>query len=562
MATTGNDFIFFQGNIEQFTMTLVNPYSSESIYIDEEKNVNSGVYDGLDGTDTVLMTNLGDVLLLIDDQNNQTVKNVEVFIAGDGGDVISLAHDTITLNDLTISGGGGDDILWGNVGNDSIFGSGGNDLIDGGPGDDLLEGNGDDDTVRGGDGDDTVRGGDGNDTLYGNLGNDRIEGGDGDDILYGGYNDPAIIMDKQFADDVLFPSVTEGKNIKNLRPPGNPSLGIDNDNLSVDYDATATITFREGFAQYNNTLGVYRIGDDGSIEDVQILWANVKTAGLDTAHTIDLPEGEFGFFIIANGDRVNQGYDDLDITGDGVVRFVYDYGGENERGALVTDDGGDVTIVYNDGTTVEALRGKHYHTTERDGDTSLNWDDKPHVVSGLADEDNTDVLRIGFEDLPMLGDADFDDVLFDLNINQVSIGQGEPGNDVLLGGDGNDTLYGEAGDDILSGGSGLDTLNGGSGSDIFVFDSLDGFTDIITDLDSSDVINITDVLDGYDPLTDAISDFVQLVDTGTDTEIHINADGDSGGVFTALVSVQGGLTDTLTDLIDNGSLVADQSVVI
>lgn len=549
MATSGDDFIFFDGNAEQLTTTLVNPYSGESIAVDEVKNVNQGAYDGLEGLDTLLLTNLGDALFLTDENGDIVVESIEQFFAGSGGDIIDLSDANLTYGNTLISGGSGGDILWGNVGEDNILGSNGDDIINGGPGSDSLDGDGDNDTIRGGEGNDTIRGGTGNDTLY------------------GGNNQPLMFVDRDFVDDVVFPDLQSGVDIRDLGLTA--SLGIDNNNLTVDFDAQVSLTFREGFAGYNNTLGMYRVGENGEIESAQILYTNVKDIGLNTAQILDLPVGadggEFAFFIIADGDRVNDEYDGLDnIESDGVISFVYDLGGAGERDALVTDDGGDITIVYDDGTILQSLDGYHYHTTERDGDAGLNWDGETHALSGLVDGDNPDLLRVGFEDLPNLGDADFEDVLFDINVLEVTVDNSEVGDDIILGGDGADLIYGEAGDDIIAGGADEDVLFGGAGSDVFLFQSLDGSVDTIKDFEGGvggDSINVTDILEGFDPMADALSDFVSISNSGGNTEISVNADG-VGTDFVAIAVVEGGVGDTLANLIANGNIVGDQAVVI
>jgi len=135
----------------------------------------------------------------------------------------------------------------------------------------------------------------------------------------------------------------------------------------------------------------------------------------------------------------------------------------------------------------------------------------------------------------------------------------------LIGGAGNDLFYGEGGDDILLFGEGFDQLYGGTGSDQFVINTNDGLADKIYDFVGGvggDILNVTDILSGFDPLSDAISDFVQLVNNGDgDTEVQIDTDG-VGGDFTTAVVFEGGINDTLADLINNGNLVADQSVVV
>lgn len=553
MATNGDDFIQFQGMMGQLTITLVNPYDEdEEVSIDGNYFINTGAYDGLDGYDRLNFNSIGDVLFIRDETNTQVVFNIEEFIANDGGDIIILADSTIDYGDVIIRGGSGDDILWSNSGNDQVFGGNGDDNIHGGPGNDLVSGNA------------------GNDRVSGSDGDDMIIGGTGNDVLFGAHEVAPEVWDKDFTDDVTFPHLMEGVNLNDLMPPGTNALGINADNLSVDFQAQATLTFREGFAGYNNSMGVYEIGEDGTILNVTMLWENVKDAGIGVAHTIDLPVGEdggqFGFFIIADGDRVNSGYSGLDTSADGVLSFIYDLGGANERAATVHDNGSMVSMVYDDGSTVRILSGDHYHTTERGGDTSINSDGATHMVSGLVDIGQTEVLRIGFEDLKNLGDADFEDVFFDLNIEEVIVeGDSENGNDTLVGGAGDDIMYGNDGDDILVMGDGLDHAYGGRGSDQFIYDIFDSMVDTIHDFElgaGMDVLNITDILEGYDALTDAISDFVQVVSLNGDTHVNVNADGDIGGEFSQMVVLSGVDNATLADMINNGNLVADQSVVV
>jgi len=440
VPSSGNDTLVFQGTLGQLTLNLVNPYSGEIIFVDDEYRINNATYDGLEGRDTLLMSSLGDALFLNSttpgSQNDgtgiQVIQSIERFVAGNGGDIIDLSSADIVLGDVKIFGGHGNDILWGNAGDDLIFGSNGDDIIDGGPGADILYGENDNDIITGGAGDDLI---------YGN---------DGDDILYGGWDLGLAELDKDFIDNILFPELVEGVDIRTLVSEGDINFGLKSDSLSVDFDATATLTFREGFAGYNNSLGVYNIAADGTINSASLLWGNVKDAGVDVEHQIDLPVGEdggtYGFFIISNGDNHNEGFPGLDISDPGNIQFIYDYGGAGERAATVYDDGNSISVIYDDGVTTQVLQGPHYLTTTTDGSVSINSDGEVHTISGSIMDGNEEVLRIGFEDLTNLGDADFEDVLFDLDVNEVFENQqSEIGNDTLIGGGGNERLYGGGG---------------------------------------------------------------------------------------------------------------------
>jgi len=173
-GTNGNDFLIFQGTEEHLTTTLVNPYSGASIDIDDEYYLNTSSYEGFAGIDILFMTNLGDALFVTNDVGDQMISSVERIIAGQGGDVIILADDTIELGNMTINGGGSDDIIWGNVGDDTIRGFDGDDIIDGGPGNDTLQGQKGDDVLTGGDGDDIISGNEGADILSGDNGDDTL----------------------------------------------------------------------------------------------------------------------------------------------------------------------------------------------------------------------------------------------------------------------------------------------------------------------------------------------------------------------------------------------------
>ncbi|MES2339627.1 MAG: VCBS domain-containing protein [Pseudomonadota bacterium] len=82
-----------------------------------------------------------------------------------------------------ISGGGGNDTIYGGPGNDQIDGNNGIDVIYGGSGDDLLRGNNDVDTLYGGSGSDTLVGGNQNDVLIGGYGADTLTGSNNADTF-------------------------------------------------------------------------------------------------------------------------------------------------------------------------------------------------------------------------------------------------------------------------------------------------------------------------------------------------------------------------------------------
>src|SRR5215207_3312600 len=92
---------------------------------------------------------------------------------GGGDDTFELDDSVaVSIANVSILGGAGDDRLTSGVGRQSILGDSGGDIIDAGPGDDVcygLEGN------------DFIAGGEGADQLDGGAGVDALDGGGGDD---------------------------------------------------------------------------------------------------------------------------------------------------------------------------------------------------------------------------------------------------------------------------------------------------------------------------------------------------------------------------------------------
>ena len=133
------------------------------------------------------------------------------------------------------------------------------------------------------------------------------------------------------------------------------------------------------------------------------------------------------------------------------------------------------------------------------------------------------------------------------------------GDDILKGGAGNDAIFGQEGDDTIQGGAGTDTLSGGSGADTFLFESATEGVDRIADFDAAegDMIDVSAVLTGYDPLADDIADFVTATAKNGDTEIFVDRDG-SGDAFGAVKLV---VLDGVTGFDPDMSVKADTTAV-
>ena len=98
---------------------------------------------------------------------------IPIFLLGNALDNRIIGSDSAIYGEV-LSGGDGNDTLYGRSGNDLLTGGSGSDFLFGGDGDDALEPNG---------GPDSVEGGEGNDTIFYMSGAHTINGGNGVDTL-------------------------------------------------------------------------------------------------------------------------------------------------------------------------------------------------------------------------------------------------------------------------------------------------------------------------------------------------------------------------------------------
>lgn len=110
----------------------------------------------------------------------------------DGGEGEDRLYARRVAVPTELTGGNGDDRLYGGRADDSIEGGDGHDIIFGGEGSDTIDGGQGDDRIYGEQGDDTIQAGGGRDTVLAGDGNDLVHGGSGRDLLFGGTGDDAL----------------------------------------------------------------------------------------------------------------------------------------------------------------------------------------------------------------------------------------------------------------------------------------------------------------------------------------------------------------------------------
>ncbi len=452
-----------------------------------------------------------------------------------------------------LHGGNGSDTLLGFLGNDLLYGDAGIDYLHGGDGEDTLYGGdendhlfGDDDndTLHGGDGDDYLDGDFGDDTAYGGVGNDYFyaffttldydyyDGGDGNDTYNGGENTTYVASTGSdtilthrggtiaFLTGIIAADLTyERSSLNDLKiyhPDGN---------LLIKNYFTQSYTFTFSFSD-STTL---------SMTAITAPLVTHGTAGNDTISSSD--------YVWGNNDETVYGHDGDDtISVDAGANTVF--GG----------DGNDVISAYAS-YDANILDGG-------DGDDAISGGQGNDKIIGGAGADTV----YGYAGNDVITTGSGDDVVYAGNDNDIVYGEdgvdilyGQDGNDLLDGGSGDNTVYGDNGGDHLYATGDLDTLLGGAGSDTFHLTSSSAFStvDIIYDFKTSDrdIIDLSDLLAAYDPLTHKIEDFVQITDDGTHSYIalDVNGGGDSFVPLATMYNVTG--LSNVKLLLNNGILV-------
>ena len=251
---------------------------------------------------------------------------------------------------------------------------------------------------------------------------------------------------------------------------------------------------------FDNTLLDTGSGNDTIVGEV----------GVDDDASISLGAGDDtitgSFWLFSNTDiDLGDGNDVIRITNTGEALGLY-------LGSTINFGNGD--DILDSGNSVPYLQGDIYFGDGNDtflGDY-LYFSSSRAVYMG----DGNDIINTGTQ-----GDYNFDNA------------------DIFLG-NGDDILY-------IKGTGEIEQAWGDAGADQFIFSYIGGDT-TLNDFDASegDVIDISQILTGYDADTDNISDFARFLDVGADTELQIDADGGADGFITLATLMGGAGLDALT----------------
>ncbi len=386
--------------------------------------------------------------------------------------------------------------------------------------------------------------GGGDDSLYGNGANNVLTGGGGDDNYYGqAGNDTYFFTSGQDAvtettgiDTVSFDAVWD---------PGDVAVAGD---ILTLISSVNRITFNDidlieffSFAGYA-AMTLDELLSFGIVTDDVFTGTSAMEIfnGGDGSDTVDYSTSPLEVKVDLLKGTASSGFAEGDtlvsienVTGSDAASKRDTLYGDNQQNTLNGLAGNDILEGDGGGDTIDGGPGFDYARYTRSS-SAVHINLETNIHTG--------------------GDAQGDQLF---NIEAVT---GSSHNDSLRGDAGNNYLRGENGSDTLYAGYGYDQLHGGNGSDLFVLQDIGGGgpADRILDfsLGQGDKIDISDLLSGFDPLSDSIEDFVRITDSGANSFLAVDQDG--GGSSYLMVSVLlnvTGLTDE-ADLLSGGTLIA------
>jgi len=578
-------------------------------------NYTSGkdVYDETSGTDSIVLTSAytqagtqylrvgNDMQIYFDAANNITITG---FFSTSGAKIETLDFTTGTDTNLTtvstvtqgtsgndtLGGTTNADVLYGFAGNDALNGAGtnGNDSLYGGTGNDTLNGGYGNDILDGGAGDDTLSGHNDNDTYYYQSGNDVLNELGGTDLV--------DIVAGWTLSDLSFNRYTTAINdLKILFGDGSVNTLILSDQLSNSARDFDTLRLHDGTSDIDiSTLQVTTYGDSsantingitvGASAD-DIIYGGGGNDTIDGKGGNDVVYGEAGNDSIygdTGNDTLNGGAGDDTLKGDGGddtliytagLDTVWDSGGTDTlkiTGAWTVNDLSFSSVgTYDTKITLTAsvdeitVKNLRHPTSSNYVDTVLFDDgfyaDLPSYASWIVGTTGNDTVAGNSSANTLVGKAGTDTITAGSGNDAA---HGGAGNDTVKGEGGNDLLHGGTGDDLMFGGDGLDTMYGGDGADSFIFEAASAFNnvDVVKDFSTAqnDALDLTDILTLFDPLTDAITDFVEITTSGADSILKVDRDGTAGTYsLVQIATIQGvtGLTDEAA-LVASGHLLA------
>ncbi len=355
-------------------------------------------------------------------------------------------------------------------------------------------------TVHGGNGNDVIYGGAGDDVLYGDAGADTIHGGAGTTSLYGGADNDTINSGSvSVMTAVTILSASFGS--------GNDGFAYSDGGFGGTDPANASITgardTSDGDAA-NGSLEVYIDGQNSSSS------TNMSGAWSQTFNLADAVSG-------------------VDLS----LSYRHWHADSNDTGedsrVYVEIDGVRYGVGVNDYISQALGSG---------GETDTGWVQIVLDIGNLTAGNHT--LTMGIFQTAENNSNEDSIVRFD----DLTLAYSTPAGAVT-------TINGE---------TGQDALYGSDGREIFEFSATGSAdADTVYDFDQvSDRLDLSDLLSGFDPMADLITDFVQISTSGGNSEIRV----DTGGTASFGASTIVATLDGVTGMTDEAALYAAGVIMV
>ena len=376
--------------------------------------------------------------------------------------------------------------------------------LTGGAGNDFLFGTTAGETLTGNDGDDFLFGGGGNDDLKGGIGNDILFGASGTDVLDGGAGTRDIVSYRSSPDGVTVDLSNTGAQVISASQGTDTIVNVEG---VIGSDSADTITGSTG-ADFIEGAG----GDDilqGGLGNDTYLWGEGE--GLDTitdsGGTADAIVFQTAPFDVLTPDILDafRSGDNLEIRTDAPSPEGMTIVGQFTTGTIEGfqfDDLGGALLTF----TATPTAGNDFIVLAGAADT-VSGGDGIDAIYGNA---GADILSGGNDSDFLIGGAGADQL------------SGDAGDDVLVDGAfanaDADTLDGGAGNDLLVSRGGNDTLIGGDGDDVYEIDLIAGGAVTITDTGGADTLVVVEGDDDDIRLTNLVrsgDDLIATFDTGS-----------------------------------------------
>ncbi|QBF32636.1 calcium-binding protein [Thalassococcus sp. S3] len=458
------------------------------------------------GFDENLETTLPGVVATLDVDARGS--NLHTVFGANGDDFIDLSR-TVSTEDITLRGFGGDDVLIGSSQqSSSLYGGSGDDVLRVGSDFELLAISVFNPSINV---EHLLDGGAGNDVFQIGVGRFDIRGGDGVDSI----SFAATDLDRSNIDLPIVADLEDG---------------------TASFSGIQTVTFDSIENLSGSRFDDVLIGDDGE---------NV----LDGRDGNDVLEGKSG------NDTLSGGSGDDSLSGGNQDDFLFGGAGDDtlsggngddvlngDRGQddLFGNDGDDLLIVTLESAVqndeADKLNGGR-------GTDTASFEAVEGSLGGVNASLETGVLRFldtSVQIGELSGIENLDGTRFDDRLD------GDDGDNVITGQDGNDSLFGGDGDDTIDGGQGDNTIFGGAGDDVIVIG--EGISRVSGGAGQDKVVlELVEIVsvqtdENGDPVADGNGGFVQEV---TLSEFNIVQEGETLVVQHVFTDPETGVTEVL-----------------